>query len=442
MSADSVRATCADCGKTFAVPDPSRAYTCKGCGGRVAVATEEREPVSDGATRRAAASELQRALNVVVWLRRLFAAGAIVYGLITVFLLVLLPKGLVGERTLLPMLAGATVLTCMHVVGFRQARMQPLLWTLLLAVLVTLTVVLKLLQGDGDVRGLIVPLSTAAALWTAVPFTGRVRALIAAHPDLYSAHRLHGTDRRRLGARSDATQSLQQFSRVRRSTAIGSVAWASGMALAVLAAVLLLRPADAGTSLESGIAAFEEAWGDADTDALLALSPPDEVEARRALIELVIAEHGWGERWPALGEQLVQREPSAVTIVWPIDGGEVGSYWTPTVGGWWLGVLVLPLPSFNAALGRLADAWVARDVQAIAALYPPDKRESAAAGLARVLERRAWGEAWPELQVVEVGQVRLERTTVSFHVPDDELVTRWSHLDGHGWCLTSVNLPD
>jgi hypothetical protein len=442
MSSVSARATCADWGKTFAVPDPTRTYTCKACGGPVRVVEPASEPETDGASRRAAAAELQRALNVVVWLRRLLAAGAIAYGLITVYLLVLLPKGLIEEGELLRVLAGTTVLSCMHVVGFRQARLQPLLWTLVLAGLATLSVVLNLLRDDVSATRLIVPLSSAAALWTAVPNAWRVRARIAAHPELYSAHRLHGTDRRRHGARTDSAQSLQQFARVRRRTAVGSAIWASGMALAVLAVVLFARPTNAGVRLESGIAAFEEAWRDADADGLLALSPPEEVEARRALIELVLAEQVWGERWPALGDALVQREPSAVTVVWPIEGGEVGTCWTPTDGGWWLGVLVLPLPSFQAALGRFADAWLARDLQALAALYPPDKRESAAESLARVVERRAWGEAWPGILEIEVGQVRLERTTVGFHVPGDEITTRWAFLDEHGWSLTSVKLPE
>ena len=68
--------------------------------------------------------------------------------------------------------------------------------------------------------------------------------------------------------------------------------------------------------------------------------------------------------------------------------------------------------------------------------------ESAAESLARVVERRAWGEAWPGILEIEVGQVRLERTIVGFHVPGDEIATRWAFLDEHGWCLTSVKLPD
>ncbi len=442
MSAVRERATCEGCGKTYIVPEPGRSYTCKACGGRLSDAIRGADPATDAEERREAAAQLQRALNVVVWLRRLFAAGAIAYGLITVFLLVLLPKGIMDGGPLQVSLAVTTVMTCMHVVGFRQVRMQPFLWTMLLAVLATLSVGLYLVRWSGVSLELGVRILSAVALWSAVPATARVRALIAAHPDLYSTHRLHGTDRRRHGARSDAAHSLQQFARARRATALGSVAWASGMALAVLAVVLFTRPANAGMSLESAMAAFEEAWGDADLDALLALSPPNEVEARRALIELVLAEQGWGERWPALGEELVESDPPAVTVVWPIDGGEVGSYSTPTEGGLWLGVLVLPLPSFDAALGRMADTWVARDVPAIVALYPPEKRESAASSIARAVERRDWGDDWPEIYEIEVGQVRLDGTRVTYRVPDDELVTNWAFRGEHGWCLTSLNLPD
>lgn len=471
MSDASARAVCSGCGKTYAVPDPSRIYTCKACGGRVAVAdasctacgaelgageafcgacgaaqgaevAREKDVALDAEERRQASFELQRALKALGWVRWILALNILGNGVTTVVLLTQVQETPEWIVELLPYLALSTALTCLSVVGFRQARLQPFLWSLTIASLSTVNLAVTVLAQEKPWPALVLPALLVGVLWCCVPPTARVRRLIAEHPDLYVAHKLHGTEKRRSSSRGSPDQSRGQFEAAKARTARGSMAWAAGIVVAVALATFALWNGSRHTVFEPRLVAFESAWGASDAAALAALAPPGEVAERHALLEAMVEAHGWGANWPDLGEVDVARGASVAKVAWQLDDDVVVSNWTLTDDGWQLSALRLPLPPLDAPVQRLVGAWNARDIAALAALYPPDKRESAAKSIARVVERRAWGDAWPELLDANAAPRRETGATVTFRVAGDELVTRWDFREELGWCMTSLNLPD
>jgi hypothetical protein len=473
MSSLSARATCADCGKTFAVPDPARTYKCKACGGRVVVARagctacgavlgegeafcaacgaaqneeaalgREKDVALDAEERRQASLELVRALGAVRLLRIVFGLGIFVNGARTMLLLLGLSKPEGPRGPLLLMLGLVTGLLVTQVVGFRQARVQPFLWAVVAASLATVNLAVQLLGADVRWQALVLPGLFVVLLWCLVPPTARVRRLLAEHPDLYAAHKLHGTEKRRHASRGAPERSLEQFEQAKARTARASLLWAAAIVLAVGLAAFASWSSGERRRIEPLVIAFEQAWAAGDSAALAELAPSGQAAARRALLDAMVEAHGWGARWPSLGEAGIERGETQAQVAWPLGDDSVVSNWTFGDGSWRLSALRLPLPPLDGPVERLVAAWNARDVAALAALYPPDKRDSASASIARVVERRAWGEDWPELLDAEAAPRRESGATVTFRVAGDRLVTRWDFREEHGWCLTSLNLPD
>ncbi|HVS18929.1 MAG TPA: hypothetical protein VMT18_10045 [Planctomycetota bacterium] len=467
----SARATCADCGKTYAVPDPARTYKCKECGGRVSLPREscgacgapmepgeafcaacgdgqgaesERSPdvALEAEERRQAAYELQRGLTAVRSLRIVYALGALLFGVLTALMVVGLSALPERSASLVLMIAIGIALTCLHVVGFRQAPMQPFLWSVVIAATATASLALRLTEGVAPTLGLGLRAGFVVLLWSLVVPAVRVRRLIAEHPDLYTAHRLHGTEKRRHASRNAPERSREQFEQARARTARGSAAWAAGIALVLGGATAGGWVTHRGAALDARVEAFRSAWAQGDAAAVAGLAAASETEARRGLLASQVAAHGWGDAWPTLGEAQTQLGESQATVAWSLGDGLVHTTWSLGDDGWQLDKLRLPMPPLDGAVERLIAAWNARDVAGLAALYPPDMRESAATSIARVVERRAWGEAWPELLDANAVPCGETGANVTFRVAGDSLVTRWRFQEDPGWCLTSLNLPD
>lgn len=347
MSNEKTRAACADCGKTFSVPDASKSYVCKACGGRVTVAravgpTQPLGEAPRSEDRREANAELQGALRSVRWLRVIYALGAVLYGGLSALLLASMARMPERSGALASFVGFGIALTILCAVGFRQVRMQPFAWAVAIAAVATASLVLQFALGDLSPLSLGLRGGFVTLLWSMVVPAVGVRRHIEAHPDLYVAHSLHGT---RPGRHEAPERALERFEEARRRTARGSVVWALGIALAL--------------------------------------------------------------------------------------GGALAWTWMKHRGA-----------ALSERMQAFAAAWDARDTQALASLYPPEHRDSAARSIARVVERRVWGESWPTLlDATQLGGGDAG-TTVTFRVEGDALVTRWRYEGNLGWCLTSLDLPD
>jgi len=92
--------------------------------------------------------------------------------------------GYIDPQAFRRQLAIGGLLALAYGVGAWKVMVQPFLWTLLLAALVTVNLALSLLQGSGNLLMLGVELFLAAATWSALAGVARMVRLIRKHPDL------------------------------------------------------------------------------------------------------------------------------------------------------------------------------------------------------------------------------------------------------------------
>lgn len=313
---------CDDCGRRYRVrAGAARTLRCKECGGAITIpAAGEDSPVGpstpegsalpasssptdaepDGARRREAARDLQRAYRTIRRVRFLYSTLAFLSGYASLVLVATAigvsrsPQDFPEDSSRILWVATALsfAVTGLLVTAAARVRREPFAWGLIVALLQTLSVVLGTLRGEVSLFAF----ALLVLFWTALIPLVRLRALVQEHPDLYVSRRIRGEARRRPEGESVRERAAQR--RAAEAASRRTLLLALGGTLA--AAVLLFfgwkflnRP----PLLEQATPSLVEAWNRSDVDAVAALWRDSE-KARRSL-ERLLSARDW-ERLPTI----------------------------------------------------------------------------------------------------------------------------------------------
>ncbi len=469
-SKPTTRAVCADCGAAFRVPSASRTYTCKKCGGKVrAQATLELErtcavcravlpagnrycpecgsdsaaetaPVEvpgDKEARRQAVRDLARAGRSVRFVRGVFWVLAVVFGLGAIVKVFELADLTVPIGATLVQLALFSALTALAVVGTQQVALHPFGWSLGIACLWTVSMLIVVLgrQFPG-----VLDIAIAVGLWLALVPALRAGRLVRAYPDSYSARAILGVHVPRIatGAELHAMVAREIW---RRSAVRGGVV----LVTSVLVAATVwwtLRP----QALEPRLGELAAAWNRSDAVAVAELFAPERRDEQRKRLGALATTRGW-TTWPALDFVVgTLDEPEGFTHehLFPLDGGpaELFSEWKRIERNWILQRLLLPPPPLDEALRAFTNAWHAGDAALVASCFARASRDRMGDYLVRLEERRGWTAGYPSLVSHEVVLLDHDDADVWFETEGERFRTRWRVDEEDRWVLVSLDPPD
>jgi hypothetical protein len=431
---------CPACG--LGNPAPQR--FCSGCGAALQEASSRRRarPEGDSAERARARHEFGRIKSIVLTVRAVFLAGAVLAALMLLQWLVmghvLVARGsewlttlvrvlLIGELVL--MVAGAALVVAM-----------PLPWTTVAACYWTLGTAIGLWADDWALPPvMLVRLFLVASFWFAVGQAARVQRLIAADPTLQIVRKKLDPSRRVVGGiGDDARQRHREEKRRRRNTMLRL----AGVVLVGLVGIgFAIRQITKPPAVDAALAGFRAAWTKNDLDALTeGFDGGKSARAATALRE-GIERRGWQAQLPVLAEPVVDVAGKRAVAKFP-DPVAVRAVFALQRAVWQLQDVGLPplvAPDVSPAIAQFRKAWSAKGTAELVALFRPEARERVGGVLVRLLEKRSWHEQRPALGDVDPGRVSGGKARVVFAIDNDEMTVAfdWWHPE---WRLSGVSL--
>lgn len=426
---------------------PADAQFCTACGTPVTQAPRgrrSRRADPDVAVRRAARSEFGRIKSIVLTVRSIFWASAVVAAL-HVAIAFLVGRALATDRelgwfaTLLKVVTvGELVMT---VAGALLVLRAPLVWTTVAACYFTLNTAGALWVGDYELSPMmLVRLLLVASFWFAVAQAGRVQKLMAEDPSLQIVRKRLDPAKRVVGGVADQAAARQREQRRRerrqRWQLIGGVA--AGVVVVGVVLWQLLKP----PTVDGALAAFRGHWAKNDAAAITAMFRDGGPRGAAGWSE-AMERRGWLATMPALEPGAVTPRGDAIEAVFACRAGDVVTRWWREESRWHLVDLDLPtyeFPDHAPAVEQFRRAWAAPGTQPLAELFRPASRERLGKTLVRVLEQRGWHERRPALGVVDVGRPREGRVRLQFPLGDGDVSVAVEYWHP-GWWVTSVALP-
>lgn len=485
-------ARCADCGKTYRVPNRARAYRCKACGG--SVRAEHGEPAAEelgqlrqaredvdaqvvscpgclalnsreartciacdepldaleedreaiAARRREVNDELRRAhqwIGAVTWAYRL---GALAYVVATFFAIVALARTDVPLRPGILVVGLTTLLSVLLAIGAIQILFRPFLWTLVIAVLATAVSVIHHVGPNPLGIGLVGSAAWAALAWLALVPTWRFQQLMQRHKDLYILHHASAQTRRALKGHTAEDRHARLVDAMRRAAwrAWGaSVTAALGVVLLGAAGTWMvvtnLRPQVLDDTLER----FEAAWNASDLDGVVALFDANVREQRGAWLDGAFEGHGWRTSFPTLPARALERDDERhVRVDYDLGETVLATSWLLNGQVWTLIDLEVPVPPLEPLVARFQEAWGASDPRALVELFAEDARESMYRNVTSSAEGRGW-ESYPAIEETKIGNYADGDSTVIYEVERGKITTRWRLGPDGRWRLYGLELP-
>jgi len=316
--------------------------------GRRRRATRARTP-RDAKARLRASRELGEAYRGIQAIRLFYLSAASLTGLILAVLV------LAGLRSW-PWIGGILGAAVLLFTGGVQVRRQPVFWSVLVAVAMTILAALY-------VRLALTPYSlasavVAAALWAAVFRAAPAQRLMRRHPDLYATEMWQGRRRRpsttEIGSRLRTEQTRR--ARQRRTAIVVGVAVILLLGLGYWA---MRRGGERGAPaagpparpFAERAADFRRAWNRNDLDTLAGFQPAPDRARRMPRFRRLLAKRDWETRLPELGVASVNEDGFRAAAHYPVAGADavVDVYWEVDAGEWWWTNTRLPSP---AELGR------------------------------------------------------------------------------------------
>lgn len=313
-------ATCESCRKSFKISDAAKTYRCKECGGRVR-AVESRTQVEEricpscqavnsiaSPDQRRAAIHVRHALGRLTWTRACVGLSAFVYGVLFVITLlaILIAEFYFPNAHALAVVAGPFFFVML--LGCRQVSTQPFFWSVLLASLVTIDVVVNFAIGEVTLF-VFVKIAILVALWGGVAGAASVRKMLRQHPDMRINARLVARNgklyREKKSVEGKAASRSQArakaAARRRNQTLVVAVAAAICVISVVVAVIQFSRP----QPLERRVRLFAEAWNEtvgSDESIPRLVSFCDETRRVTMARQLGVAfkRYGWEDSHPKL----------------------------------------------------------------------------------------------------------------------------------------------
>ncbi|MBI1853750.1 MAG: hypothetical protein HYR85_25725 [Planctomycetes bacterium] len=243
------------------------------------------------------------------------------------------------------------------VVGAWKIVEQPFLWSVLMASITTLNVVVSIAER-GFTLGTLWGISFTAATWIAVTYASRVRELMREFPDLWISRKLKGErlhlDRDKLAARVNPRAVEARRRAARRnvlvycsgvivfSAVIGlAYVWSKGNERSVSAAPATLP------AFEPVAAKFIETWNASKVDEIHPFFQGRYQELRRRQLKAIFARRKWDQKLPTIAWPTVSapKDPRFRTV-FPFAGQPAAmcltTTWAVHDGAWILDTLKFP----------------------------------------------------------------------------------------------------
>ena len=486
MTGEKILGACGSCAKTFRVPQAGKKYRCKACGGVVLApippedsapnppekphldqpceacdalnppdarfCEECGEPLGEEGSPRsrtgprsrdrvAASGDLKRARKVIGIVRFAFGIQAVAGALFLLWLYQLLLR---SDPSALP--EGVWVPACImtlslaiSVTGFLRVTLEPFLWAVLLAFLMTLRFVLTYSAVGMHTVSL---LTWVVLAWCLVPATVRVRRILKEHPDTYGVQALQGTTdqarirkRRRGGLTQDDADELAQTARKQlMQRTVVALTLVFGVSGGLAALVWSRLP----PSFDEFLAATVKEWNAGDLERL-----------SKRFVKKDRGTSSWdrlrvgpiAQDLPPLGEPLDKSATSSRgQVAWETDRGRVEMIARVREGDWVITGLVPPLPPIGDLPHRLRSSWNTEGVRAVARLFREESRSKMESALGKGFERRGW-EPLPELGEPTPSSMGSEKIGFSYSTSGGRVEATFGIGDEGTWTLTSIQLP-
>jgi hypothetical protein len=331
------------------------------------------------------------------------------------------------------------------ITGAIQIAFQPFVWSVLLASLQTLNVLLTFLTEDPKPLMMVCPGLILACLWGAVVPMVRANRLMRQHPDLYVTHTILGTKHKRSRGTSARTKKHHSGLIQKEAARRAWVRCGIGIALVYVAsfggawaAKNQLRPADLGTS----VVEFRNAWNGGDVDSLADLFPRKDRVSKKEWWTTVARNRGWSPSWPQIDEEAFEEGEGTAVAEYGLVGGEViGTSWALDGQAWRLVQVRLPLLPIDDRLEEFAAAWHRSDPDAVARFFAEGSYDRMRAALRRMADRHDWNDEYPTLEDYEAIATRHDVIEVWFETKDGRLMVRWRLNDADEWRVTGLKPP-
>lgn len=422
---------------------------CAQCGvklGSVAATGQRRRSrrtaTGDAAERAFARQEFGRIKSVVLTVRGVFAASAVL-AVVCVLVLYRVAQVLVGEeRHLVHLVMWMGIGEfAMLTVGALLVVRAPLLWTTVAACYWTLNTLLSWWIDDFAIGSwTMLRLLLLASFWFAVGQAARVQRLMAADPTLQIVRKRLDPERRVAGGVADEARLRQRQARAQR--------WRKGVQLGGLVLLLavgfwfvigqLSKPPAVDQSLERFAASLRTGTFDSIGD--LCIDGPGG-QMTRSLRE-GLERRGWQAQALVQAAPTVEATDTHATVTYRPGENQVICHWRRDEARWRVVDIDLPplvAPPVDSALQAFRAAWQQSGADALLAQLRPASRDRIGPALRRILENREWIERRPELGDVDMGKVRDGRARATFLLGDTELTVQFEYWHPQ-WHVTGLSL--
>lgn len=398
---------------------------CGSCGASLESPRRRREPSATAQQKARDRAEFARTKNTALYLRSIYWVQLLAV------LLLSLPTMLADEVSpLLVITLGGIAATMLA--GALLVLRAPLVWSLVVAALSTVDLLLKL-QALALGLWLVLPATMTLLLWAAVLQAARLQRLMAADPSLQIVRRRIDASRRVEGGVADAArQRRRQTNRKAWRTRLRLLGFAAaGLVVVVVGIVLLLQPESPTTA----VARFARGWQDHDAEVLAAACATPGVAAS---LRTDLARRGWSASPPPLGESTVEVGGSGVIATFAVDGGELRTRWLleRTHKQWRLTGYTLPAlraPAPGPAAENFRTAWSQPGTAPLFATLQDSLRTLRGESIRGVLEHRGWLDQRPPLGPAAVEDRGDGDARARFACGEGELSVRLSYHHPDWW---------
>ncbi len=407
-----------------------------------ATAPSVSDPAADA--RHDAATAMKQALlwiNGVMWL---FRVGAIAYGVQTIVAIVAL------QDLRVPLGAGVIVvglsaaLTVIMLIGALRVHFEPFRWTIASACIATAVALVHLVGPNPLDLAFLWTGLWAAVLWATIVPMRHSQRLMAQHQDLYILHHASRQTRHALQGRTPQARHERLVAAMRKAglkawkvTAVTGGSILVAIVIAMVSFVAGVRPDEFAPSR----VAFERAWNNSSLIGIEQVLAEEAREHRAAWLGGMAEGHGWGDRFPALGDGTI-RDDKLRNLWIDYDLGDdvlLSVHWRLRDREWWITNLELPEPMFEPVLERFVAAWNDSSPEQIATFYSAENRARIIASIQRSVSNLNW-RRYPTVLTTETEE-HPRRRIVTLNLDEGEAITRWFFRDDGRWGLTDLDFP-
>jgi hypothetical protein len=448
--ASGVGSSCPQC---QAACEPGQRF-CRQCGAEIeaaasAVRTRRRRAAStgDAAERASARREFGRIKSVVMTVRGVFAASAVMAMLSTIVVFRLRQR-LAGEGLDTDLEHGLQLLGWMGigeivllVLGALLVVRAPLLWTVVAACYWTLNTLLGWWLDDFAIAPwTLVRLLLLLSFWFAVGQAARLQRLMAADPSLQIVRKGIDPKRRVAGGVADEARARARQARGERWRTIGKI----GAAVVVLSLALwfVLREVSKPPTVDASLDRFAAAWRADEWEPLGALCADGPGGQTVRTLREGCERRGWQRPAIELVAPAVEDVGGITRATYRAGAHEFVCVWRRDENRWRIVDIDLPplvVPPLADGLQAFRAAWQQTGTEPVLAMLRPSSRDRIGGALQRLLQKREWHEQRPRLGDEAPGPVRDGRARVRFAVGDAELSVQFEFWHPR-WHVTGVSV--